>query len=469
MNDMLKKAALAAGVLGIAMSGGAQAQNSEIEELRREYDQRLRVMQQAFDERLAEIEAKQATAAASGASGESSASAGAPNEFKWYWKEGLKFDTNDGAFKMKFNGRIQLDNAFYDADGDVVSVTGEDPWDDGVEFRRTRLEVAGDIYDDIEFKIQYDWAGEGVAAFKDVYMGLKTDVGLFRVGHFKEPFSLDELTSSKDIQFMERALPNIFAPSRNTGLAYMNSFVDDRITFAAGVFRESNDFGDSENEEEIALTARLTGLPYTNEDHTRMIHLGAAVSQRSADDDSSSLRYRQRPESHVTDARLVDTGSIAGLEDTTLFGLEAAGVYDRFAMQAEYMHSSSDFDDAVSGGIDNADFDGYYVQGSFFLTDDSRNYKAANGIFDKVKPNTPFSLADRTWGAWEVLARFSSLDLNDEDEGVMGGEVDSISLALNWYLNANVRVGLNYINADADDGPIEGDVDVIQTRFQVTW
>lgn len=466
MNNVLKMAALAAGALALTASSGAQAQNSEVDQLRRDYDQRMRVMQQAFEERLAAIEAKQAEAVAAPAA---SSEGGEPNEFKWYWKEGLRFDTYDGAFKLKFNGRIQLDNAFYDADSDVTDVTGEDAWDDGVEFRRTRLEVAGDIYDDIQFKIQYDWAGDGTADFKDVYMGMKTDVGTFRVGHFKEPFSLDELTSSKDIQFMERALPNIFAPSRNTGLAYMNSFAEDRVTFAAGIFREANDFGDSENEEEIAFTGRLTGLPYTNEDHTRMIHLGAAASVRSADDDSSSLRFRQRPETHVSDARLVDTGSIAGLEDTTLFGLELAGVYDRFAMQAEYINADVDFDDAVSGGIDNAGFDGYYAQASFFLTDDSRNYKASDGIFDKVKPNTPFSLSNPGMGAWEVLARYSSLDLNDESEGVVGGEVDSITLALNWYLNANVRVGLNYVNADADDGPIEGDVDVIQTRFQVTW
>lgn len=478
MNSFLKRSALAISVLAIAISGGAQAQDSEIEQLRREYEQRLRVMQQAFEEKLEALEAKVDQAAASSESVESSASSGAGNEFTWYWKEGLKFDSNDGAFKLKFNGRIQLDNAFYDEDDAISDVTGDGPWGAGTEFRRVRLEVAGDIYDDIYFKAQFDFAGDSPATFKDVYMGMKTNVGDIRVGHFKEPFSLDELTSSKDIQFMERALPNAFAPGRNTGIQYSNSFLEDRMTFAAGLFRDSDDFGDSDDgsslnltEDALALTARLTGLPYTNEDHTQMIHVGAALSFRSYDEDVPSgdaLRYRARPESHITSARLVNTGRLTGVEDATLIGLEAAGVYNRFAAQAEYIHADHDFDESIAG-IDSASFDGYYIQGSYFLTDDSRNYKASSGIFDKVKPNTPFSLSEPGMGAWEVLARYSHLDLDDTDEGIAGGEENNFTLALNWYLNPNVRVGLNYINANVDAGMLDDDVNILQSRFQVTW
>jgi phosphate-selective porin OprO/OprP len=67
-------------------------------------------------------------------------------------------------------------------------------------------------------------------------------------------------------------------------------------------------------------------------------------------------------------------------------------------------------------------------------------------------------------GAWEVGVRYSQVDLNDSI--VSGGELDDITIGLNWHLNPNVRVMLNYVRADLDD---VGDADIFQTRFQVDF
>lgn len=116
-----------------------------------------------------------------------------------YWKDGLRLDSNDGSIKLKIGGRLQNDYTFFAEDGDIERRLGED-FDDGTEFRRARFYFSGTIYNDIVFKTQYDFAG-GDVDFKDVYVGFKNVpyVGNVRIGQFKEPFSLEELTSSNYI------------------------------------------------------------------------------------------------------------------------------------------------------------------------------------------------------------------------------------------------------------------------------
>ena len=127
-------------------------------------------------------------------------------------------------------------------------------------------------------KIQYDFAG-GTTKFKDVYLGL-TEIpylGKIRVGHMKEPFSLEEMTSSNNVTFMERALPNAFAPSRNTGLLISNH-AKERVSWGVGVFRNTNDLGVSQGDGEFNFTGRLTGTPWHSEKGKKVVHVGSATA-----------------------------------------------------------------------------------------------------------------------------------------------------------------------------------------------
>ena len=126
----------------------------------------------------------------------------------------------------------------------------------------------------------------------------------------------------------------------------------------------------------------------------------------------------------------------------------------------------------ANSGADDADFTGYYAQAGYFLTGEHRRYKLGSGTFDKVKPNQNFGMGEEGGlGAWEVLARYSHLDL--EDNSYTGGELTDVSLGLNWYLNPNMKIMMNYIHGELEDGILgngqEDDVDTVQTRFQVTW
>lgn len=377
------------------------------------------------------------------------------------WDKGLRANSPDGKFKLKFGGRIQSDWAIFDADDDIEEFFADDEGNPqefgaGTEFRRARLYVSGEVYGNVIFKAQYDFAG-GDADFKDVYLGLKKMglLGSVKVGHYKEPFSLNELTSSKYNPFMERALPNVFAPSRNSGIGFQNAAMNDRLTYALGVYRDVDDFGFGFGEDDdYNFTGRITGTPIYADDGRRLVHLGVAYSYQMRE---GGVRYRQRPSAHLSPVRFVDTGTIDA-DSVNLLGLEAAGVLGPVSVQGEYVPT---WVDASEAG--DPSFQGYYVLATYFLTGESRTYKGAAGTFSRVKPKSNFDGKGGA-GAWEVGIRYAALDL--EDSGIDGGEMWDLTAGVNWYLNPNVRVMVNYVFADLDQ---VGEANIFQSRFQIDF
>ena len=133
------------------------------------------------------------------------------------WDKALKIQSSDKSMDFRVGGRIQNDWAFISAD----EASG---WDgaDGAEFRRTRLYIQGTLWSNVEMKAQYDFE-DGVADFKDVYMGLKglPGNGKLRVGQHKEPHSLEQLGSSNNITFMERSVMDGLTAGRGAGISYL--------------------------------------------------------------------------------------------------------------------------------------------------------------------------------------------------------------------------------------------------------
>ncbi len=397
------------------------------------------------------------------------------------WSNGFRVESPDKKFKLKFGGRVQADWTFADVDPEILTVLGSEDDSggpavfvpasitDGNEFRRARLFVSGTIYEKVEFKMQYDFAG-GDADFKDLYVGLlDTPVGNIRVGHFKEPFSLEELTSSKHITFLEPSLPNAFSPGRNVGVMF-HDHRGDTLTWAVGGFREADDFGVTSNgESKLNLTGRVTGVPIYEDEGQRLLHLGFGYTDKDLGTDS--FRYRARPEAHQVPVRFVDTGTF-GADGVAIYSLEAAGVFGRFWFAAEHMQADVDAaalgDPALSGG--------YYQAGVFLTRGDFRRYKTKAGTFDRNKPARNYGQGGP--GAWELAVRLSDLDLIDA--GIDGGDIENLTFAVNWYLNPATRVMFNYVMSDLDRtvdfmdtiGPVTVDDasgDFALVRFQVDF
>lgn len=378
------------------------------------------------------------------------------------WKKGVRATSEDKSVQVKFGGRYHNDWAWITGDDEVVNAVG--PLEDGNETRRARLYISGTFLTDFFFKTQYDFE-DGIADFKDVYLGAKTPVGRVQLGQFKEPISLEFLTSSNDITFMERSVRNTFSPDRNTGFLVTDTCSEENIQWAFGVFRDTDAFGDSQGDGEYNLTGRVTGTPVHDlgEDGLEMVHLGLGASYRSPND--NSVRVRDSREVHLM-PRLADTGAI-GSDGVLLVNLEAAWVTGPFSLQGEYTFSDVM---TTAAGASDPSFTGGYVQAAYTVTGESRSYKRATGAFGTITPESNFGFDEGAGsGAVELALRYSMLDLTDA--GVMGGELTNIALGTNWYLNPNMRVMANVVLGDVDDQPgvPGGSTESFQMRFQVNF
>ena len=429
-----------------------------------------------LDKARAEEEQREADVqAARRAADEAVAVAAAPavgsnsEDWDFKWSNGFKLERSDGAFRFKFGGRIQNDWAAVGRDDALKEVFSQGT---GTEFRRARLFFEGTMYEQLYFKAQYDFSTSELNQ-NDLYIGLRELgwLGQVQVGHAKEPFSLEQMTSSKYLTFMERSLANVFAPQRNTGFAVQNTALDKRILWQLGAYRDTVIAGMGFSDDgDYNVTARLSGVPIYADEGAKVLHLGAAYSHQFRGGDFA-LRYRQRPESHLAD-RIVDTQSPSGANIPTdgidLVDLELAWVWGPASVQAEYIHAFVDGD-----GVSDTDYWGSYVEASYFLTGEHRHYELGKGRFGRVKPHENFDSRTGHWGAWEVAARFSYLDLNDDF--VKGGEVWDVTLGLNWYLYPNARISLNYIHSRVDDRltafdpNLDGDANIGQMRFQIDF
>ncbi len=395
-----------------------------------------------------------ASPAAPAAAAQSPAAPADPGTLRAYWRDGLRLDSADRNFRLTIGGRIHNDWAAFSSAEHVEGVVG--PLQDGTEFRRARLHVTGQIYENVNFKAEYDFAGG--LTFKDVYVGLSDlpVIGNVRAGHFKEPFTLEELTSDNYITFLERSLVNAFAPSRKAGIMAFNALPKQRMTWQLGVFRDTNAFGDGTGDGKYNLTGRITGRPLHRDEGRKLIHLGLAYSRRKPL--AGLFRLRARPETHLAPF-FADTGSFSG-STLHLLGTEAALVVDRASLQSEYTHVFVDRPAAT-----RANFSAFYVQGSYFLTGEYRVYETGEGLFGRVRPRHDFEAGPgKGWGAWELVARYSRIDLADEP--IFGGRLRDVTLGMNWYLNPNTKIMWNYVSADRID---VGRAGIFQTRFQVDF
>lgn len=351
----------------------------------------------------------------------------------------LEITSPDEDFSMRVGGRIMAQGAVFNEDQQELG--------DGSEIRRARLFASGRLWKVWNYKLQYDFTGTGKAGIADAYIQYAGLPGSkITLGHFKEPFSLQNMTSSKYTTFIERSTSQVLTGGRNLGISYGTG--GSNWTANLGLFGEGIDTPGSEMDESHAIAGRVTYSPFFSK-HQQGLHLGVAYAYRDLDA-GQSFRLRERPEAHVTDVRLVDTGTFDA-DDFHRYGLEAMWFYGSLTLQAEY--TGMQVSRAIAGNQD-VDFEGYYVEGSYFLTGESINYNPAKGAMSKITPNG--IVGKGGVGAWQIAARFSSLDLSDQD--INGGEEQNLTLGLNWYPNANMRFMANYINVlDVDDGPNAGD------------
>lgn len=385
---------------------------------------------------------------------------GGAGGIKAYWKDGMWLETADGAIKVNVGGRYQYDLGWITCDDQMEDVVGRIT--DADETRRARLHAKGQLYDNIDFLLMYDFSNNDINNDEvlDAWIRIKNLplVDNLKIGHMKEPFGLEQLTSSNYITFMERSsVTEAFTPSYNAGIMAHSGTQDKKMTWAVGAFRPTAGNGFARAERGYQGVGRVTYAPIYEDDGQKVLHLGAAYSYRSMTE-AKSVQFRSRPEYHNTAVRWVDTG-VYDADHVNLFGLEGAVVCGPLSMQAELMAATSD------GGDQDAEqtcLEGMYFQTSYFLTGEHRPYSRTSGTFGRIRPKANFG-ADGN-GAFELTGRVSCLNLND---GVAdGGRMTNGTFGLNWYLNPNVRMMFNYVHSYVNRNGDSGEADMFLARVQ---
>jgi phosphate-selective porin OprO/OprP len=178
-----------------------------------------------------------------------------------------------------------------------------------------------------------------------------------------------------------------------------------------------------------------------------VVHIGASFMKLNLENDG---RFRARPESNKTSIRLVDTGVHPDVNNQDAFGLELAGALGPLTVRSEFYSAGW-----ARELLEDTRFNGWYVEGSWFLTGETANYRDGKFIRPVIKGQR---------GAWEVALRFSSLDLNDKD--VRGGTEDNYSLGINWYSKTHWRLMGNLIKVRSEGPQGEQNPWIIQFRGQ---
>jgi phosphate-selective porin OprO/OprP len=212
--------------------------------------------------------------------------------------------------------------------------------------------------------------------------------------------------------------------------------------------------------EQYGVVARAAGQIVSGKDYS--IHLGGdfedliqpAHSIVNGINGAQTLTLNDRPELRIDPTSLISTGAIANVSSAQVYSVEAAGTYGPLFVQGEYFWFNIQRD-ANTGlppiGAPDLKFQGGYGQVGYVLTGESHPYNAAAAAYGGIKPARPFDLNGGGWGAWEIAARYSTMDLNNligTTTGVAGGRQNVITVGLNWYANNNVRLMFDYLHGD---------------------
>lgn len=389
-------------------------------------------------------------------------------------KKGLQFESADKNFKFKFGGRIHADAAYHSGDDLVKAGTGDHAEaNDGTEIRRARMEMQGTFYKDWNFRTVADFADNKVA-MKDAFLqydGLK-DVKI-TAGQHKQFFSRELYESSNDLMFMERSMMDVLnAPVVDRAIGLSGSTKGENWTAGLGIYGDAIDPpAGSKLDEGWGISSRLTYAPI--QEKTKLIHLGVAGNYRTADANgevakSKKLDYKYSS-THFSGLNLIQYEP-ENVDSIKMLGLETSGLYGPFYAGGEYTRAWADSD----GGT-NFTSDGWYTEAAWSITGESRVYK--EGVFKYLEPAKPFNPKSGGWGAWELAARYSQVNLGQPSTPADDISGSNMTVALNWYINSNFRLMADYSrtfdlkNASVTypDGAQPDNMDVYMLRGQVAF
>src|SRR5213595_2974085 len=337
--------------------------------------------------------------------------------------------------KLVLGGFVQMNFE----DGDVSAFEGrfgETALKDRFGLRRSRINLTGDFAEQFDFKMEGDFENsDGLNSNRTDFSG--TDIFVnwhqfaeaqIKVGQWKAPFGLEQITPDPSLIIIERSLPTgAITPDRQIGAQlwgkpFTNIWPDEKdlLTYYAGIFNgngrnvsvnDNNNFMYVGRLESTLFKAKVWG-------QDSYLKLGADVLN-SRDDKGTNI-------SQTLNLKVNADGSLSpftlpGADERTAWSVDAWLKLGPFDLIGEYLEEYVDGRtvNGVPPGFANFTTNGYYVQGSYFLI--------------------PKKL--------QVAVRWE--DLNPGQKGNDG--IHSITGGLNYYIHGDdLKLMVNYIHTWSD-------------------
>ncbi|MDX1953272.1 MAG: porin [Verrucomicrobiota bacterium] len=393
---------------------------------------------------------------------------------------GFSLQSADTNFVLKLRGYIQADSRFFLDDHSAGTAN------DTFLLRRVRPIFEGTVFEKFDYRLMLDF-GSGVtssaandAYVQDAYFNAKLWPALnIQAGKFKEPVGLERLQSGGNLLFVERAYPTQLLPNRDVGVMVHGTLFENTLTYQLGAFNGVADGGSADiesSDDEKDIAARIFAEPFKSSDIEGLQGLGIGIAGTYGNREGAPRAYstpgQQRFFAFRSGAGTAAAPNVVADGENWRISPQFYYYYGPFGLLGEYAISDQELrrDDgaATFGNIENR---AWQVSASYFLTGEKNAFKAVN-------PRKPFALGGEGWGAWELTARVSGLEVDDAAFPVFASPASSANEALswtagfNWHLNRNFKVQVNYEQTDFDGGTsslLQEGEQVLLTRGQISF
>lgn len=372
------------------------------------------------------------------------------------FNNGIAFETPDRRNNFSLGGRIHADYRYF-PDKDAAST---------FDVRRAYLTLQGKWNEYLTWDVTGDFANLVNSSQLDVaWMNIAySDQTQFRIGQFKMPFSMEELGSSRFLDFQERSLVNGLVPQKERGLMVHGVpmlGMTYGVAISTGQGKNNNDVVAPRSSNDYIGRVTVNVAELLDQQAKATYHLGLAGSLGHL---PSGFGLSQR-----TEARGItwfNTSSFSGSDvRRSRLGVEAAVAYGPVKLQGEWVKSR--FEGRSSGGAEfDRDIGAFYAEVLWMITGERYSETYRNGVFGRTVPIQSYVPGGDSWGAWEAGLRYSSFDASDfvaanaAGTGVLASpsspagniayastpvnKANALTLGLKWIWNPNLKIYFNY-------------------------
>jgi phosphate-selective porin OprO/OprP len=357
------------------------------------------------------------------------------------WQDGFVLQSSSGDYRLVLGMVAQTDGRF--------SLDEPTPIVNTFTIRKVRPTFSGRVARYFDFKVMPDF-GNGVSVMQDAYFDVRFSPAFrVRTGKDKTPIGYELLTGDAFLLFPERSLASSLVPNRDVGVQVQGDLAGGKVFYAGGVFNGIPDGTSTTTELDTNngkdLAGRVVVQPFRAAGTAGPLGgLGFQVGGSAGKQTGPLPSFRTSVgQVYFSYAAAMANGERTRVSPAVFYYYKAFGAF------AEYMRSSQDvIKNGIGTDVTNRAWE---VTGSYVLTGEAASDRG-------VRPRTNFDPAAGHWGALQLVARYTELEIDDavfiDGLAAPGAsrKAQSFTVAANWYPAAVIKYYLTFERTVFDGG-----------------